>query len=143
MIYVGLSHGMSSIQINQAQHHISLCETIQKDHLLWNYAQFHVLDVGCTTKYIHCHEDCKKVCNACYVMWIISNCGNHHVGVVDLSFCKNCIQVVLCPSSKNYQTCAYKLLSKIAICGMSNSNTKMFLGKGWGQSLICERFKSN
>lgn len=134
MIYVGLSHGMSSFQINQAQHHISLCEAIRKDHLLWNYAQFHVLDVGCTTKYIHCH--------VMHVMRI-SNCGNHHVGVVDFSFCKNGIQVYLCPSSKNYQTCAYKLLSKIAICGMSNSNTKMFLGNGWGQSLICERFKSN
>ncbi len=141
MIYIGLSHGMSSIQINQAQHHISLCETIQKDHLcgIMHNFMFQMLVVQPSISVVM--KIARKF--VMHVMQIISNCGNHHVGVVDFSFCKNGIQVVLCPSSKNYQTCAYKLLSKIAICGMSNSNTKMFLGNGWGQSLICERLKSN
>lgn len=112
---------------NQVQHSISLCEAIQKDHLLWNYAQFHVLDVGCTTKYINCHEDCKKVCNACYVD---KHCGNHHVGVVDFSFCKNCIQVVLCPSSKNQQTCAHKLLSKLPYMSCQTLIPKCFWARG-------------
>jgi hypothetical protein len=79
MIYVGLSHAMSSIQITRYSIVFPCMKPYKRTiHALWNYAQFHVLDVGCiTTKYIRCHEGCKKVCNACYVD---KHCGNHHVG---------------------------------------------------------------